>query len=1326
MKRLLKLGAALAALALAFAACPQPTSSGGGGSKVDPVVTGIKLQYQIGTGTVTDQDSHTFSPGDVVTFQAVVSGTDGANPTVSIRNYTMTVTPVSPPTGLFTVTDVTGGAKRVTLSSTFTGTGSFRVTATSTVDSTKTVSWTVAVSDTTAPTVLSIALKTGAAQDTATELTSSQIANGGALDKGGEASFWAEVNAINNASTAYTITVTDAASAATVTDAAGGGKKIVIKNDAAYGSTVTVTATSTADAAKTVSYTITVADLTQPLVLGIQLLADGEQSLPVTLGRGDEATFTASVNVSNNASTAYTITVTDAASAATVTDAAGGGKKIVIKDDAADGSVITVTATSSGNGVSGSPLTDTHDVTVYVSGGGGYEPPNFANAQWRLVNTALGRGVILNASTTKNVPAADADGRYVIFNNEPGALIDAAPPSATTNPTPVVAPGSPGNGAFKDVTIMYLDTPVTSDPDDWKAFGIEARVRISGLRDSEHIYGTMPGEPQASVRQGVVVGFICEDPADIGMKVQFDANGLVTNGNDAPAFIGQRVAANGQHRGYATRFTGVNSGVVEYGSQTMTPPGSAPSSVTIPGVGAYNSLLNTYDWLAYTQEQNITLPAGATKKAPAKQEGFASQEYIYKVMHPTVNTYYVYVYDTYGTYLFEYNFTGTNLNNLDRMVDGSPVYLSFLVYGVEAEISGVKVYYGGDDPVWEDPATAGAQPKDAEAGIVCVTTDTPALLGGDTESDYSCNTADFPAFLSLAAEVVPVTMIDRDVLWSVSGDDILEVDEDGVVTVKPGISGGKATVTATPAAGGVVGTYKLWLLDPTDVAPAESVTINAPALTTLNYGDYSKDQVQLSVTITPANALKGVTWAVTGGAATVDAATGLVKAAKLSSDGSVTVTATTTDGSNLTSAPVTINVKADTMYRNWTFGAGRIPNWKGQDANAEDSTAELMEGGLTVNPLAAGIGRWNPTRVPGSAALASLYTGCFQPSGAGTFGSIDLASIGLGSTEVKITIVWTHTGDSNTADVRKLWVQFGDAVPIENTITSSDNWNNGGNPGWVVDNAYFINTGTANTVTFGANATMRIYAVIVEPQEGGPVMPAAPQIWYSAVGSQAGITTPFTLSVDGKTLYLSGTGSINSSGQEFGFVYLKVPDEDFTMVVKINDATWGSANNAARLGIVAIPQAVGTITQSATGVLANVPTNLTLPLGGSVVRGDNTWVRMQTVGQPFGTAGTSGTSNINTTSFPAGTAPNGQYIRLRRVGSDIFAGASLDGVTFVDAGSTAPQVGAGYVGLCACGNGSNIATGEFTDLRFASGTGKGAATLTIAELDPVDFAWLEE
>jgi len=936
------------------------------------------------------------------------------------------------------------------------------------------------------------------------------------MEKGAVRIFTAVVTGTGDFNTAYTIAVTGDGVTAVDYEDIPGAKKVTATGDSG---SFTVTATATGDSSKTASWTIDLVEETEAVITAIALKAGAPDQTPsatkpLDMENGAVLVFSAVVSGTGEFDLTYTITVEAEDDLVTVVDNENGTVTVTAIAGAGE---FTVTATAAGD----ETITDVWTIEL-VAVGAGTPPPDFTNPQWKLLNTAIDRGVSLNASTTKTVPIANADKRYVIFNNEPGALID--------QDASLAAPGAvtPYNH-FKDVTIMYLDVPFVANITSYKPIVFEARVRISKWRDTANIWGSQSGQQWASVRQGVIMGMI-EDPE--GIDVKFDNDGLATNGANAPAFVGQRIAAGGQHRGYVRRATG------EYGSQTMT-PGTADVQTNLPGsTTSYHGALGANDYV------------DATMNHSTKVEGFADQEYIYRVMRTGATIYSFEVYNRIGdTLLFSYPLTGSNASSHPKVVGTDPVYLAFLVYGVEAEISDVKVYYN-NEVAWVDSAVAGATPMTPSAKWVSVTAASPQKFPGDTENDYSCLVDNFPALgVTLSATVYPATLNPSTVTWTVTDGDCVEVDE-GTVTKVSGKSG-YATVTATPVAGGNAGTFKFYLMDAASAADPEGVTINTPVLSVLNYGNNTKDKVKLSAAVTPGSALQNVTWAITSGgdAATIDPDTGVLKAKKVSADTDVTVTAAATANSAIVSTAVTITVKKDEGLRQWTFGAGTLGTWADNDSTA-NATPVVLDGGLTINPLSAAIGRWAPNRVPGTAALSALYTGCFQPTGANTFGEINLVGEGLssaGGDGVKVTIVWTHTGDSNPMSgdeiqIRNLWMKFDTEADIINDIKAHQNWNNGANEGWVVANAYFEVVGAGDKVTFGANSTMRLYAVIVEPSDYVPPDPPDPPEptsyyeWNIGDGPNDGIFTLAgspneTATVNGKSwTRLSGTLPVDTTG----------------------------------------------------------------------------------------------------------------------------------------------------------------------------------------------------
>ena len=148
--------------------------------------------------------------------------------------------------------------------------------------------------------------------------------------------------------------------------------------------------------------------------------------------------------------------------------------------------------------------------------------------------------------------------------------------------------------------------------------------------------------------------------------------------------------------------------------------------------------------------------------------------------------------------------------------------------------------------------------------------------------------------LTLVATVLPELTTNKSLTWTSSNEAVATVDVNGVVTA---IALGEATITATTTDGtNLSATCKVTVV-PTLVVSIE-VTPNSVEAE-------ENSEVQLSVNILPENATyKSVEWSSSNTDIASVNANGLVKIRK---EGNVVITATTTDGSNL-SATCSINV----------------------------------------------------------------------------------------------------------------------------------------------------------------------------------------------------------------------------------------------------------------------------------------------------------------------------------------------------------------------------------------------------------------------------------
>jgi len=671
-----------------------------------------------------------------------------------------------------------------------------------------------------------------------------------------------------------------------------------------------------------------------------------------------------------------------------------------------------------------------------------------------------------NATTKTVTEALKADRkRYVVFSNDKYALVDQdgslAADGNKTNPN-----------SFRDVTIFYLDIPFWANFEDFKPFGIEARVKLSKLRDGAQtasadtgmVWGGRADQGAwGQIRQGIMMGVI-ENPATIDQK--FDANGLATT-DAAPDFIGWRIGPNGQRRIYAMRANNT------YGSYQVT---AGNPAWTFPGTQeGVNAAFGTSDYLSNSWTVNT-----------AKKEAFVDQEYVYKVERNTATTYQFNVFNADKTGNSATNGGGLT-NNYDpgaaayrgTIKEDVPMYLAFMVYGVEAEISDLKIYYG--DQVWVDDNVKDAVPTPVQAKRVDITA-TPKGADLDDGNDSTFEETSFEG-VQLTAEVIPVTA-NQEVAWSIAPGTILNLLQNNVIR-GTGTGTGVETITATPTIGGATGTYKINLMD--HIPRATNVTINAPSKTELRYGE----KINLTATVTGEVGLTetGVTWKVVKGADNAAAteawvySDGEFEADFTAADQDVKVIATSKAygtaelGKGLDSAPVTIKIKAfakTDLPVKWTFGAGdRIPaNWKG-DSAATNTTSAKLAGGLTLIPPNNGNIAWREGQASGGSGNALGYVGCIQPNTGGWSGTI--VDFGI---PVKVTIVGSNTGDSDTAG-RKFNIKYGSDGQIETAWDA---------PGQampdVLGRAFFVTQGQG-AITFGANASVRVFEIKVEDPDAG-------------------------------------------------------------------------------------------------------------------------------------------------------------------------------------------------------------------------------------------------
>ena len=648
---------------------------------------------------------------------------------------------------------------------------------------------------------------------------------------------------------------------------------------------------------------------------------------PGSLRVGNTLYFSAAVQGTGTFDATYTITVTPASpDMVTIGDIADPVGKSV-EAIAGPGS-FQVTATGTQKRINGTDNTASWTVTIP-------DPTvvDFSTAGWKVLNLSS----VPNAQTTTELKA-NADKRYVIFNNEANAMID--------NGAALVASGQTAHQTYmRGSTIAYIDQPIVADLEDFKAYGIEARVRITGDRDTNPVF---------SNRSNVVLGAFT-DPTEIG-TLEFSSGAweaVLNNPEKAPSFVGLRKQSNADTRAYLTRLE--NSATRNYGGITAN-PNSGSASPTIPGTTtAWNSQV-----------------AAAT--GPTKIEHFREQEFVYRIMRNAVGAWVMYIMDVQANLIYWFNIgtSGTNETHPD-LIGNKPLYLGIIVTGVEAEFSDIKVYYdldpsadlsafgGALTPAWVDPAVANATPYVQSAIRIDIIPSAASTIPGNT-ADYSILANDFPpAGISLSATVIPRTM-SQAVTWALASGTSVSVQNqlgNGMVT-RNGTNLGLSTVTATAnqGSGGQIGSFTFDLVGAT--TNVDSVAIAGSGQTQFTaVGENYTYIAEITPPTTPTN----LTWKVSTSSASPDSATSL---ATISAGGELTVVSlpatdtklyvyVTTTVDSKTSSPLEITVKA--------AGGGPVPPqiWR------SDIGLEQTPNSTTI----AGVGAAATLTIKGSGQLSS-------------------------------------------------------------------------------------------------------------------------------------------------------------------------------------------------------------------------------------------------------------------------------------------------------------------------------------------------------------------
>jgi hypothetical protein len=158
------------------------------------------------------------------------------------------------------------------------------------------------------------------------------------------------------------------------------------------------------------------------------------------------------------------------------------------------------------------------------------------------------------------------------------------------------------------------------------------------------------------------------------------------------------------------------------------------------------------------------------------------------------------------------------------------------------------------------------------------------------------------------------------------------------------------------------------------------------------------------------------------------------------------------------------------------------------------------------------------------------------------------------------------------------------------------------------------------------------------------VIPIAASTWTSVdIGAAAGTTTVNTSS----SVTITGSGSTNSGGQVFRYVYTQITG-DFTFTARLDAADFNSTSDANRIGLLLAPDLVDT-----TGNLFRY--------GAVFFRGNGSYVRGQRVAE----------ANSGTSAITPGAQTGDTYLKLQKISGTVVASVSRDGgVTYVASNAT--------------------------------------------------------
>ena len=151
---------------------------------------------------------------------------------------------------------------------------------------------------------------------------------------------------------------------------------------------------------------------------------------------------------------------------------------------------------------------------------------------------------------------------------------------------------------------------------------------------------------------------------------------------------------------------------------------------------------------------------------------------------------------------------------------------------------------------------------------------------------------------SLKTTISPADASNTNLIWKSSNEEVVTVDEQGLVTAK---ATGKATITVTTVDGN-----KTSFIEINVIVPVKSITLDKTSLTL-----YVNDTSSLKTTISPTNATnKNLIWKSSNEAVVTVDGQGLIKAKAL---GKATITVTTEDGNKTSSIDINVIVPVNNI-----------------------------------------------------------------------------------------------------------------------------------------------------------------------------------------------------------------------------------------------------------------------------------------------------------------------------------------------------------------------------------------------------------------------------